>query len=126
MRLVGAPPRATRPGRGPSDPIGFRGREGAMATYLMLAKWTEQGVKNVKETVNRSEQVVVEFERRGVKTHGIYWLQGGQIDAIMIAESPDEHAVAAATLAVKSYGNIRIETHRAFTAPEMQAIIERM
>lgn len=97
-----------------------------MATYIMLAKWTEQGIRTVKETVNRSHEVSAEFERRGIRVKGLYWPQAGDIDVLLIAESADDRVVAAATLAIKSLGNVRVETVRAFDAAEMQAIVDQL
>jgi uncharacterized protein with GYD domain len=97
-----------------------------VATYLLFLKWTEQGIQNVKDTVNRSRQARNEFDRRGIKTGGVYWLQSGLSDALVIAETDDEKAIAAATLAVKSLGNVRIEMVRAFGEQEMQAIVEKI
>lgn len=97
-----------------------------MATYIMLAKWTEQGIRTVKDTVSRSRDVSMEFERRGIQVKGLYWPQAGDIDVLLIAESADDRVVAAATLAVKSLGNVRVETVRAFDSAEMEAIVRQL
>ncbi len=96
-----------------------------MPTYVSLVKWTEQGVKNARDTVKRAREFRSDVERRGGKLHGIYWTQG-EYDLVTVAEFPDEQTGMAQLLALGSLGNIRTETLRAFTESEMEAIIRKI
>ncbi len=96
-----------------------------MATYVVLAHWTDQGVKNVKDTVKRTQQFRSDCERRGIKVLGTYWTQG-RYDMIAFVDAPDEQTVMAELLAMESLGNIRTEKLRAFTETEMDAILRKM
>lgn len=95
-----------------------------MAIHVVLLNFTEQGRKNIKGTVDRSRAVRADNERRGIKTHGIYWTQG-QYDIIAIFEG-DETALTAATLNILAAGNLRATTLRAFTESEVEAALAKI
>jgi uncharacterized protein with GYD domain len=96
-----------------------------MPTYISLWKWTEQGVHNIKDTVTRVKQLEATVEQRGGRAIGTWWTQGAY-DIITVAEWPDDETASANALAVAMAGNARSETIRAYTAEEMQQIIQKM
>ena len=96
-----------------------------MVTYISLVNWTEQGIKGVKESVQRAEASAAAIERAGGRILSIYWTQGSR-DLIVTTEFPDEQSAQAFALAMGSQGNFRTETRRAFTAAEMTEIIQRL
>jgi uncharacterized protein with GYD domain len=101
------------------------GKEAVMPTYVSLIKWTEQGLKNAKDTVKRAEEVRRRVEQQGGRFHGIYWTQG-TYDLVSIIEFPDEETGMAFLLGVGMQGNVRTETLRAFSAEEMQRILQKV
>ncbi|GLV57990.1 GYD domain-containing protein [Dictyobacter sp. S3.2.2.5] len=96
-----------------------------MPTYVVLIKWTDQGVKNAKDTVQRARHFRSDVERHGGKLDNIYWTQG-KYDLISVIEAPDEQAAMATLLTLDSLGNVRTQTLRAFNETEMEAIIQKM
>jgi uncharacterized protein with GYD domain len=96
-----------------------------LPTYVVLYKFTEEGAKNIKETVQRAREARAQNERRGFKMQGLYWTQG-QYDIVAIVEAPDEESMMAGLLNVQGAGNVRSETMRAFTEQEMESAIGRM
>ena len=96
-----------------------------MATYVVLYKFTDEGAKNSKSTVERAREARAQNEQRGFKTHGIYWTQG-QYDIVAIVESPDEQSMMAGLCNINGAGNVHSETLRAFNESEMEAIVQRM
>lgn len=96
-----------------------------MPTYVVLYKFTDQGAKNVKETVQRARETRAENERRGFTVHGLYWTQG-QYDLVAVVDAPDEQMMMAGLLNIAAAGNVRSETLRAFTEAEMEGIVARM
>jgi len=96
-----------------------------MPTYVVLYRFTDEGAKNIKSTVQRAREARAENERRGFKTQGIYWTQG-QYDIMAIVEAPDEQAMMAGLCNINGAGNVRSETLRAFTESEMEAITQKM
>jgi uncharacterized protein with GYD domain len=95
-----------------------------MPTYILLVDWTEQGLKEFKETVDRYETGRDILEEAGVKFRDIYWTLGAH-DMVSIVDAPDDETLSAALLRNASLGNFRTTTMRAFSADEMRAVIDR-
>ena len=96
-----------------------------MVTYVALVNWTDQGIKNVKDTVKRAEDVRKLVERMGGQTTALYWTQG-RYDLVGIFEAPDEETANALFLAIGMNGAVRTETLRAFSAEEVQRMIDKL
>jgi uncharacterized protein with GYD domain len=90
---------------------------------VSLINWTEQGIKNVKETVKRAETATNEAERMGGRITNILWTQGAY-DLVVTSEFEDEKSATAFLLALGATGNIRSQTLRAFSGSEISTIIE--
>jgi uncharacterized protein with GYD domain len=86
-------------------------------------KFTEQGIKNVKDTVSRSKSLTEAFEAKyGIKVLGLYWTLG-QYDLVAVTDVPDEKTGTASALALGMMGNVTTQTLRAYTAEEMTEFI---
>jgi uncharacterized protein with GYD domain len=96
-----------------------------MATYLVLGHFTDQGVRNVKDTTKRAEAIREVARKCGVTIKEVYWTLG-QYDVVTIVEAPDEASVTAFGLSAGALGNVRTQTLRAFSAEEMARILSRM
>ncbi len=96
-----------------------------MPTYVFLVKWTDQGVKDVKDTIKRMHVVTALTERSGGRVLSYYWTQGSY-DLILTADVPDELTASANALTVASSGNVTTQTMRAFSESEMEQIIQKM
>jgi uncharacterized protein with GYD domain len=97
----------------------------AMATYIVLANFTDQGVRNAKESPKRAEAFKDMAKKCGATVKDIYWTQG-QYDAVTIVEAPDDMTATALALSVGTLGNIRTQTRRAFSAADMKTILGKM
>lgn len=95
-----------------------------MPTYVTLINWTDQGVKNFKDSVGRYEAARDAMSGLGATFKDIYWTVGPH-DIVAIVEAPDDESATAALLSVAAQGNIRTTTLRGFSADEMRAVIER-
>ena len=95
-----------------------------MPTYVSLVKWTEQGIKNYKDTTSRAADFSKLVESLGGRVRELLWTVG-EYDIVTVTEFPDDEAGTAALLRVGSLGNIRTNTMRAFNADEMGNIITR-
>jgi uncharacterized protein with GYD domain len=96
-----------------------------MATYIILANFTEQGIRNVKDTANRSDAFRDMAQKAGVTVKEQYWTLGAH-DIIAIADAPDDMAITAAGLSLGALGNVRTQTLRAFSKAEMTTIVGKM
>ena len=96
-----------------------------MPAYIALIDWTEQGVRDFKNTVDRYEAAQSAFGSLGVRFTDVWWTLGTH-DIVATVEAPDDETLAAALLSVAGQGNIRTTTLRAFTRDEMRTIIGKV
>ena len=96
-----------------------------MPTYIVLSKWTSEGVKTVKQSPSR-----VDAARKALAAEGItlkaFYLVMGQYDHVIIVDAPDDAAFAKATLTLGGAGNIQTETLKAFTEDEYRKIVSAL
>jgi uncharacterized protein with GYD domain len=64
-----------------------------MATFIVLAGFTDQGIRNVKETIGRAEA----FKQMAKKSKDLYWTLGRH-DVIAICEAADDESATALSL----------------------------
>ncbi len=95
-----------------------------MPRYVVLYNFTDQGLKNIKETVSRAAQVRKANEARGFKVIGTYWTQG-QYDIVSIVEAPDEESMLAGLFNIAETGNVHSTTLRAFDESEMASALAK-
>jgi uncharacterized protein with GYD domain len=96
-----------------------------MATYIGLLKYTDQGIKNVKQGPARlaaARKAATKFGCRIVSYH----LTFGPYDAVTVVDAKDDEAMAAFILATSSLGNIGTITMRAFNETEFKRIVEKL
>ena len=96
-----------------------------MGTYVALACFTEQGLRNVKDTVKRADLVRESAQKFGVRVRDIVWTQGAY-DIVLWCEADNDAAISAFSLATASAGNVRVETLRAFARSEMETILQKL
>lgn len=95
-----------------------------MATFVTLVNFTDQGIRNIKESPDRFEAFKAVAEKLGVKVTTAFYTVG-QYDLVLVVEG-DEEAATALLLKVGSLGNVRTQTLRGFSVAEMRQIIGRM
>lgn len=95
-----------------------------MATYVALIDWTEQGIKNYRDTTRRGEDFSNLVEKAGGRVRELLWTIGDH-DIVCVLDVPDDETLVALLLQVGSLGNIRTKTLKAFDAAQMAGIIDR-
>jgi uncharacterized protein with GYD domain len=96
-----------------------------MATFIVLGNFTEQGVRNAKDTVKRADAFKEMARKAGVTVKDVYWTLG-RFDVVAVCEAPDDETATALTLNLGALGNVRTQTLRAFTQADMGKIIGKM
>ena len=96
-----------------------------MPTYVTLYKWTEQGIKNVKQAPERVEAAKKASEAMGGKILGLY-VTLGEYDLVTISEWPSDEAGMVMLLAQGAQGNVRSTTLKAFAPAEFAKIVKKM
>jgi uncharacterized protein with GYD domain len=96
-----------------------------MVTYVVLGNFTDQGVRNVKDSPKRADAFKEMAKTFGVTVKEIVWTQG-RYDIVTVLEAPDEAAAMSLSLSLSALGNVRTETLRAFSAADMTKIVGKM
>lgn len=96
-----------------------------MPTYVILGKYTLQGIRKIKETTKRADAFRNLAKRMKVKVKDIYWTMG-QYDVVTIIDAPDDATATRLLLAAGSLGNVQTETLRAYDANEIGKILKDM
>ena len=96
-----------------------------MATYITLVNWTDQGIRNAKDTVKRAQAARQAFEKMGGRFRDVYWTLG-QYDIVLTFDAPDDETATKLGLMVGMEGNIRTTTLRAFAEQEMERILQAL
>jgi uncharacterized protein with GYD domain len=96
-----------------------------MATYILLATYTEQGIRAIKDTVNRTEAVKELAKKAGATMKESYWTLGAY-DVVAVFDAPDDETMTAFSLSVAKLGNVKTQTLRAFSGKEMTGIMGKM
>ncbi len=64
-----------------------------MATYIVLAQYTQKGIENIKQSPARLDAAKKAFEAMGAEIKEFY-LVSGQNDMVLIAEAPNYETVS--------------------------------
>lgn len=96
-----------------------------MVKYIILFNFTDQGIRNVKHTVERATAFRAVADKMGAHLKDIYWTQG-PYDIVATIEVPDEETCMSLLLSLNSLGNVRSQTLRAFSIEEMGRILAKM
>jgi uncharacterized protein with GYD domain len=96
-----------------------------MVTYVVLGNFTDQGIRNAKDSPKRADAFKEMAKTFGVTVKELVWTQG-RYDVVTILEAPDEQAAMSLSLSLCALGNVRTETLRAFSAADMTKIVGKM
>jgi uncharacterized protein with GYD domain len=96
-----------------------------MATYIVLANFTDQGIRNIKDTTKRADAFKELAKSLGATVKDVYWTLG-QYDVAAVVEAPDDAIVTALGLTMGKSGNVRTQTLRAFSRADMDAVLGKV
>jgi uncharacterized protein with GYD domain len=93
-----------------------------MSFYLILWNYTDQGIKNVKESPKRADAFKSKLENAGGRLIETYYTFG-KYDGVSIVEAPNDEILMSCLLSIGSQGNARTITLKAFTYADATKII---
>lgn len=96
-----------------------------MPAYVSLVSWTDQGIRNYRDTVARAESFRTMVHQAGGQVRELLWTLG-EYDIVTVIEAPDDQAAMALLLQVGALGNVRTKTMRAMSADEVTGVIGQM
>jgi len=95
------------------------------ATYIVLTSFTDQGIRNVKDTTKRADAVKELARKVGVTAKEFFWTLGSY-DVVAIFDAHDDASMTALGLAIGAGGNVRTQTLRAFSREEMNGVLAKL
>ena len=96
-----------------------------MAQFVVLASFTDQGMRAIKDTSKRAKAFRDLAHDMGVKIKDIYWTLG-PYDVVLTLDAPDDAAAAALMMKAGSLGNLKSQTLRAFDEAEIGSILSKL
>jgi uncharacterized protein with GYD domain len=96
-----------------------------MATYIVLANFTDKGVHDAKDTVGRADKFKEMAKKAGCTVKDMYWTLGS-CDVVTIFDAPDDETATALSLSVATRGNVKTQTMRAFSGADMAKILDKL
>lgn len=93
-----------------------------MATYIVLARMTQQGVQTAKDIPQRRAAAAKAAEDLGLTLRDAF-LCMGKYDVVLIVDAPNGEAMAKFALKIGSWGNLTTQTMRAFDDNEIETIL---
>ena len=93
-----------------------------MPLYVTLVNWTDQGIKNYRDSVRRAEDYRGLVEKSGGQVRQLVWTLG-EYDIVAVTEFPDDETATAVALQTGALGNIRTTTMKAFPEAAYREII---
>jgi uncharacterized protein with GYD domain len=95
-----------------------------MAINVSLVNYTDQGIRNIKDSPQRARAFRDLCKQQGVQVREILWT-AGPYDMVVITEGPEE-ALASVLLSVAKLGNVRTQTLRGMEQETFQRVLEKV
>ena len=99
--------------------------EKRMSKYTLLINWTEQGIRNVKDTIKRAKSFEDAVEKAGGKSLGFYYTIG-RYDMVAMVEAPTDETMASILFSLGSLGNVRTETLKTFSIDDLFGSVDNV
>jgi uncharacterized protein with GYD domain len=96
-----------------------------MPAYVMLANWTDQGARQVKDSPKRLDAAKKALTEMGGEFKSFYMTMG-DFDLIVVYEAPDDAVAARFTLLLGQMGAVRTHTLKAFPEAAYREIIHSL
>jgi uncharacterized protein with GYD domain len=95
-----------------------------MTRFMSLLTFTDQGIRNVKQSIQRADNFRKSVDAAGGKVVSQYWLVG-EADACVVFEAPDDQVASALLLSLGQQGNVRTRTLRVYDAKEFEKVLAK-
>jgi|SRR6516165_9817255 uncharacterized protein with GYD domain len=96
-----------------------------MATYVLLASFTDQGIRKIRDSPKRADAFKEMAKKCGATVKDVLWTLGAY-DVVAIVEAPDDISMTALGLSSGTLGNVRTQTLRAFTQADMKTVLGKL
>src|SRR5215510_16553201 len=100
-------------------------RSPAMPTYIVLGKFTEQGIRAVRDSLKREDTFRKQCEKVGAQVKDVYRTMG-RYDLVATIDAPDDVTVSSLLYSTAALGKIPTETLRAFSRRETEEAFAKL
>jgi uncharacterized protein with GYD domain len=94
-----------------------------MARYISLLRFTEQGARDIKQSIQRAHEFGEAAAKAGVTIEGQYWTLGAY-DGVLVITADSEAKALHCLADLASHGYVRTETLQAFTDDGFSEIVK--
>ena len=96
-----------------------------MPNYVMLANWTDQGMRTIDESPKRIDIARKQLEEMGGHFLSVF-ITLGEYDLIITYDAPDDAVAARFSLLLGKLGNIRTVSMKAFSEEAYRMIVHTL
>jgi uncharacterized protein with GYD domain len=93
-----------------------------MPNYVMLANWTDQGMRAIEESPKRIDAARKALEDMGGRFLSVYMTMG-QYDLVITYDAPDDAVAARLSLMLGKLGNVHTVSMKAFPEEAYRQIV---
>jgi len=93
-----------------------------MPTYVSLVRYSDQGIRNIKESPARLDAAKKLAQSAGAEIKSFY-LALGKYDIVLTVDAPNDETAMKLLLTLGSLGNVRTDTFRVFNETEFRKLI---
>lgn len=96
-----------------------------MPAYIMLASWTDQGMRAIEDSPRRIDTARKTLEEMGGHIMSVYMTMG-EYDLVLTYDAPDDAVAARFTLVLGKLGNVRTKSMKAFPEEAYRQIVNSL
>jgi uncharacterized protein with GYD domain len=96
-----------------------------MPNYVMLANWTDQGMRHIEESPKRIDAARKSLEEMGGHFISVF-VTMGEYDLIITYDAPDDAVAARFSIMLGKLGNIRTSSMKAFPEEAYRQIVHTL
>jgi uncharacterized protein with GYD domain len=93
-----------------------------MPNYVMLANWTDQGMRAIEDSPKRIDVARKALEDMGGRFLSVYMTMG-QYDLVITYDAPDDAVAARLSLMLGKLGNVKTVSMKAFPEEAYRQIV---
>jgi uncharacterized protein with GYD domain len=92
--------------------------------YVSLIKWTDQGIRNIKDSPKRAEAARKQAQQMGGSVQ--LWYTLGKYDIVALSDFPEDAIAQKFLFWLGSLGNVRTTTLKAWSEEEAAKLIGQL
>ena len=96
-----------------------------MPNYVMLANWTDQGMRAIDDSPKRIDAARKTLEDMGGRFLSVFMTMG-QYDLVITYDAPDDAVAARLSLILGKLGNVRTVSMKAFPEEAYRQIVNTL